>query len=191
MRVPVRRRFGLLDVMILVAAMAVWLAASRHLASKMNRAGARGPPPRPDPHRARAYRPAVVLPLVGLPLDPAPAAAALSATTLVSAWFRGLRRGGPGGGDPSNGLGHPIHTRLAGWDLFDGFWRASLPFLRSAVAGAWLALIVAGCWRAERSGIDRLGRVLGACWLVGMLITDNPFHKIGLILTNLLTGMRS
>jgi hypothetical protein len=36
MRVPVRRRFGLLDVMILVAAMALWLAVTRHLASKTN-----------------------------------------------------------------------------------------------------------------------------------------------------------
>jgi hypothetical protein len=59
------------------------------------------------------------------------------------------------------------------------------------VAGAWLALIVAGCWRAERSGIYRLGRVLGACWLVEMLIADNPFLKVGWILINLLTGTRS
>ena len=59
------------------------------------------------------------------------------------------------------------------------------------MTGAWLALIVAGCWRAERSEIDRLGRVLGACWLVEMLIAEMPFIKIGYILSNLLTGTRS
>ena len=84
------------------------------------------------------------------------------------------------------------HARLGGWGLFVMlvFWR-NWPCSGPAVAGAWLALIVAGCWRAERSGIDRLGRVLGACWLVDMLIAEMPFIKIGWILINLLTGMRS
>jgi hypothetical protein len=34
------------------------------------------------------------------------------------------------------------------------------------VAAVWLVLWLAGRWRAERSGIDRLGRVLGAFWIV-------------------------
>jgi hypothetical protein len=49
------------------------------------------------------------------------------------------------------------HARLGGWGNFDiqVFWR-HWPGSGPAVAGAWLALIVAGCWRAERSGIDRI-----------------------------------
>jgi hypothetical protein len=194
MRVPVRRKFGLLDVMILVAAMAVWLAATRYLASKMNPLSRwyfghprglirfvhdligvllfllssaclliRLRPPRPARRRLWCQ-----------PGFAACAAAVLGevimAMTLVI----------------SN------HARLGGWGSFDRqvFWR-HWPCSGPAVAGAWLALIVAGCWRAERSGIDRLGRVLGACWLVEMLIADNPFNKMGQILGNLITGMRS
>jgi hypothetical protein len=189
MRVPVRRRFGLLDVMILVAAMAVWLAATRHLASKTNQfSHARGlirfahdligallfllssacllirlRPPRPARRRLWCQ-----------PGFAASAAAVLGVVINKMAW------------------GISNHARLGGWGLFDMlvFWR-SWPCSGPAVAGAWLVLIVAGRWRAERSGIDRLGRVLGACWLVEMLIADNPFNKIGYILSNLLTGMRS
>jgi hypothetical protein len=189
MRVPVRRRFGLLDVMILVAAMAVWLAATRHLASKTNQLShprglirfahdliglllfflssacllIRLRPPRPARRRLWCQ-----------PGFAACAAAVLGVVINKMAWVI------------SN------HARLGGWGLFDMLvsWR-NWPCSGPAVAGAWLALIVAGCWRAERSGIDRLGRVLGACWLVEMLIADNPFNKIGYILSNLLTGMRS
>jgi hypothetical protein len=34
-----------------------------------------------------------------------------------------------------------------------------------AVAGAWLALLLTGCWRSEPTWIDRLGRALGWLWL--------------------------
>jgi hypothetical protein len=34
-----------------------------------------------------------------------------------------------------------------------------------AVAGAWLALLLTGCWRSEPTWIDRLGRALGWVWL--------------------------
>jgi hypothetical protein len=36
----------------------------------------------------------------------------------------------------------------------------------TAVAGAWLILLLAGWWRPEPSWIDRLGRVLGLGWIV-------------------------
>jgi hypothetical protein len=180
--------------MILVAAMAVWLAATRHLASKTNQLSRwyfghprglirivhdqigvllfllssaclliRLRPPRPARRR--------------LWCQPGFAACAAAVLGVVIQAMAAVIT---------------IHTRLAGWGLFDMqvFWR-SWPFSGPAVAGAWLTLIVAGCWRAERSGIDRLGRVLGACWLVEMLIADNPFNKIGWILSNLFTGMRS
>jgi hypothetical protein len=194
MRVPVRRRFGLLDVMTLVAAMAVWLAVTRHLASKTNQRSywyvghprhlihfvhdlisgllfllssacllIRLRPPRPARRRLWCQ-----------PGFAACAAAVLGGVITKMAWVI------------SN------HARLGGWGLFGMlvFWR-NWPCSGTAVAGAWLALIVARCWRAERSGIDRLGRVLGACWLVEMLIADNPFLKVGWILINLFTGTRS
>ncbi len=34
-----------------------------------------------------------------------------------------------------------------------------------AVAAVWLVLWLSGRWRAERSWIDRLGRSLGICWI--------------------------
>jgi hypothetical protein len=42
-------------------------------------------------------------------------------------------------------------------------------FVGAAVVGAWAALALARRWRAEPSGIDRLGRVLGLSW-IGLLI---------------------
>jgi uncharacterized paraquat-inducible protein A len=35
----------------------------------------------------------------------------------------------------------------------------------ASVALAWLGLALSGRWRAERSWIDRSGRIVGACWL--------------------------
>jgi hypothetical protein len=35
----------------------------------------------------------------------------------------------------------------------------------ASVALAWLGLALSGQWRAERSWIDRSGRIVGACWL--------------------------
>jgi hypothetical protein len=37
--------------------------------------------------------------------------------------------------------------------------------LPASVALAWLVLSLSGRWRAERSWIDRSGRIVGACWL--------------------------
>ena len=35
----------------------------------------------------------------------------------------------------------------------------------ASVALAWSGLALSGRWRAERSWVDRSGRVVGACWL--------------------------
>jgi hypothetical protein len=35
----------------------------------------------------------------------------------------------------------------------------------ASVALAWLGLVLSGRWRAERSWLDRSGRIVGACWL--------------------------
>lgn len=39
-----------------------------------------------------------------------------------------------------------------------------------AVAAAWLMLAVTRRWKAERSWIDRLGRAVGVCWLVAAFV---------------------
>ena len=40
------------------------------------------------------------------------------------------------------------------------------PYAACAVCGAWLTLFLAGSWRPERSGVDRLGRAVGVGWIV-------------------------
>ncbi len=42
----------------------------------------------------------------------------------------------------------------------------SRAYIASAIAGAWLTLVLAGCWRPERSWIDRFGTFLGLSWVV-------------------------
>lgn len=50
------------------------------------------------------------------------------------------------------------------------FWaRASIP-TACTVIGSWLILALGGRWRAERSWIDRIGRVLGLYWIAVLLI---------------------
>jgi hypothetical protein len=43
-----------------------------------------------------------------------------------------------------------------------------------AVAAVWLVLALSGRWRPERSWIDRLGRVLGATWIVISILAALP-----------------
>jgi hypothetical protein len=66
-----------------------------------------------------------------------------------------------------------------------GLLRHVAPFCGPAVAGTWFTLIVTRRWRSERGGIDRLGRILGACWLVEFLIAEMPGRRWVAILGNL------
>jgi hypothetical protein len=43
-----------------------------------------------------------------------------------------------------------------------------------AVAAVWLVLALSGRWRPERSWIDRLGRTLGAIWIIIAIVTALP-----------------
>ena len=43
-----------------------------------------------------------------------------------------------------------------------------------AVAAAWLILALSGRWQPEKSWIDRLGRLLGAIWIVTSLLAMYP-----------------
>ena len=44
-----------------------------------------------------------------------------------------------------------------------------------AVAGAWVALALGRRWRPEASSIDRLGRFLGAFWIL-LIVVDWGLH---------------
>ncbi len=58
-----------------------------------------------------------------------------------------------------------LQGHLAAWD-------AAVRWASPAVIGAWAALGWSGLWRAERSWIDRLGRVVGIYWLMYAPLSD-------------------
>jgi hypothetical protein len=60
------------------------------------------------------------------------------------------------------------------------------PYSGPAVVGAWLALIVTRRWRAERGGIDRIGRLIGACWLIEFVLAEMPGTRWVAIITNVI-----
>ena len=59
----------------------------------------------------------------------------------------------------SEGIGDPFFNMLNGMPRHAG----------RVVAGSWLALILAGTWRPERSWLDRAGRALGWFWILAAL----------------------
>jgi hypothetical protein len=62
--------------------------------------------------------------------------------------------------------------RLAFGSVFsyEDAWFILLSFTGWAVGAAWTVLWLAGVWRAERSWIDRTGRVLGIYWILNSAI---------------------
>lgn len=50
------------------------------------------------------------------------------------------------------------------------FWRLHSDHPGPAVATIWFALVVTRWWRAERTWLDRLGRVIGTLWLLSLLV---------------------
>lgn len=69
------------------------------------------------------------------------------------------------------------YTRAA---FFEGW-----PYAGPAVLGAWLTLILTRRWRSERSTIDRLGRLVGLCWLVELFFSELPGSRWLLVIFNL------
>jgi hypothetical protein len=65
------------------------------------------------------------------------------------------------------------HDASSDWsDPLDPFLNTALQMPRWAgfvVAGAWIALALAGRWRPERSWIDRLGRAIGVFWIAAAI----------------------
>jgi hypothetical protein len=68
--------------------------------------------------------------------------------------------------------GAPVPARLSRARALLSSLRANFPctaYAEDASAGAWLIMALGGWWRPERSGIDRLGRALGAAWIAVMV----------------------
>ena len=53
---------------------------------------------------------------------------------------------------------------------FQQLWAIGAEKCFFAIAGAWLLLALSGRWRAEPGWIDRLGRLMGAVWIFGILV---------------------
>jgi hypothetical protein len=78
------------------------------------------------------------------------------------------------GPSPSPGVWSLGAATPAASPLVDLWLSIHSGFLDSAwaahgIGGAWLIMALGGWWRPERSGIDRLGRALGAAWIAVMV----------------------
>ncbi|WP_435008512.1 hypothetical protein P12x_005719 [Tundrisphaera lichenicola] len=51
------------------------------------------------------------------------------------------------------------------------YWYGGTGMIGPVVTGAWVALALGGRWSPERSWIDRLGRLLGAYWVISFPMT--------------------
>jgi hypothetical protein len=54
---------------------------------------------------------------------------------------------------------------------FHGLPLVFVPAIQTGLLCSWMTLAVSGRWRAERSWIDRAGRLIGIVWLVGLPFT--------------------
>jgi hypothetical protein len=176
------RKFSLLDAMILVASAAIWLTLTRHFATRTNLRSIwylgnygwirilhnqiallfmilsltliafRIRPPRPSRRRLWS-QPGFV--------------ACVAAVLGVLLFALEIEVG--------------RHAQLGNWPGWDRFgmrvlW-AQWPYAGPAVAGAWLALAWSRRWRPEPSMVDRLGRLVGVCWLIEFFIAEGQFGR--------------
>ena len=190
------RKLGLLDAMILVAAIAVWLAAIRYF-GPASRAFESNPIWMPgEGGWARLLPRQICLLLFVLSL------------AIVLIGFRSPRGGRrrlfsqPGlTACASAVLGVLVHAfseavyhhvALSNWlNFLPWAFLYRWPYAGPAVAGAWLTLCWTGRWRAERTAIDRLGQVIGVCWLVQFLLVEMPGRRWVSIVARLLEGVTS
>jgi hypothetical protein len=51
------------------------------------------------------------------------------------------------------------------------FYMAMATSTGTAVASSWITLLIGGRWRADPRWIDRLGRFLGASWMMSVFLS--------------------
>ncbi len=177
---PIRRRFSISDGMILVAASAVaaWLVNAYWPGFVRAMAFAQ--------QQMRGERGLWVIRLFSWLYGPISCVAVPMMAALVALRFEpprpSIRRLARGPGFAAGMAG--IASLLPGlaWfaavrhrpgfrrpDAFEQVWLLITSWTAASVAGAWLALILMRRWRAEPHWIDRLGRLLGAYWLVVLI----------------------
>ncbi len=59
-------------------------------------------------------------------------------------------------------------------DSYQQLWITVSSGVGPTVAGAWLLLALGGRWRPDPGWIDRLGRLLGCCWIGWILLWTIP-----------------
>jgi hypothetical protein len=176
-----RRPFHLIDGIALVAASALMLSADRAVHEWWSWLASRlGDLPSWGPRETRVMAWSVALTGLSLTL--------LVSLLARSADRRRLRRGAPGLA-VHIAVATVVLVRIAGWlaratidALFEGWPRfygtrwtvETMNYLRDdlrrdaavAVAATWLTLALVGRWNPERAWDDRLGRFLGALWMI-------------------------
>jgi hypothetical protein len=182
--VPVRviRKFGLLDAMILVAAIALWSAALRYFGPATNWGNWVSIWVFSGGGWLRVLQRQTGLLLFILSI-------AMVLIRLRSPRPKRLRLWRQPGmtGCAAAIMGVLVYaisealSQLGGrqeWDRFltGAFWY-QWPYAGPAVIGAWLALIFTRRWRAEPGSIDRLGRLIAMCWLIEFLLAEMPGRR--------------
>jgi len=104
-------------------------------------------------------------PLRGLFRQPGALAALVLPLSVAASLTTDIALSASNGTFGMNGPVFPQNAASIGGLAFD-FFVHLLPPLGRDTAIAWLALALSGGWQAERSWIDRLGRALGAFWIV-------------------------
>jgi hypothetical protein len=165
MRMPVARRLTIADGMVLIAASTVGLAMARSYGRSLHQQI-------PTPSSLRTY-------LLFQGVTPC-----LAFTAMIALLPLRLRRPRPRlvslirqpgfaaccAGAAAIGLG--VFTTLTSmYQMSNGrtdlhFWASCASWGDSVVPGAWLFLALSGRWRAKADWIDRLGRALGAFWIL-------------------------
>lgn len=72
-------------------------------------------------------------------------------------------------GMPCVVLGMAFGIEAYAYSSADGIWVISPMLIGMGVLTAWMTLLVGRRWRAERSWIDRLGRAIGAFWIISAM----------------------
>ncbi len=179
MKSRVCRSFGLLDAMILVAAVAGFFAASRGILLWPN-------DPNDFPFWQQLGRRwgllllflSVAMVLIRL-APPRPRCRRLWSqpgfTACVAALF--------GFAVNSSFTALRLHASLIGPEAYTMTrFCEGWPYAGPAVLGAWLALVLTRRWRAERGAIDRLGRLIGLLWLIELVFSELPGSRWFLVI---------
>src|SRR5262245_19496633 len=169
-----QRRFGLLDLMIVIAAIALGLAPFGMLERGLDRVLGRSP----GQYRITRFGTYAVPPLAALTL----AALVRSLIPPRPPLRRLARRPGFLACAAAVACLAVIGTAEVGWGLSKRFppqvWDTQIAFLvrgladpvGGMVAGAWLSLVLRGAWRGGEDPSDRLGQALGVGWIIVLVL---------------------